>query len=159
MLKLIASLVMVASVAVAPVRAAERPDGTSDDAKRSVSLREAVTEAAAAAADPLPAWAVDRPQQRPAALQVLYGSYAALQVADIVSTRRALAAGATEANPLMKSAAGSSGAMLAVKAASAAGTIYLAERTWKKHRTGAIVLMAILNGVSAAVVAHNARHW
>ena len=41
----------------------------------------------------------------------------------------------------------------------AAGTIYVGERTWKKHRTGAIVLMAILNGVSAAVGAHNARHW
>lgn len=158
MTKLMASLVMVACVAVAPVRAAERPDGT-DEARRPVSLREAVAEAAVTAADPLPAWARERAQERPAALQLLYGSYAALQIADVVSTRRALAAGATEANPLMKSAAGSSGAMLAVKAASAAGTIYLAERTWKKHRTGAIVLMAVLNGVSAAIVAHNARHW
>jgi hypothetical protein len=47
--------------------------------------------------------------------------------------------------------------MLAVKAVSTAASIYFAERAWKKNRKGAIVLMAAINGVTAAVVAHNLR--
>jgi hypothetical protein len=50
--------------------------------------------------------------------------------------------------------------MIAVKAASTAASIYFTERAWKKNRKGAIVLMAVVNGVTAAVAArnlHNAR--
>jgi hypothetical protein len=47
---------------------------------------------------------------------------------------------------------------IAMKAASSVGTVYIAEKMWKKHRAGAIVLMAAMNGVSAAVVAHNNRN-
>ena len=103
----------------------------------------------------LPAWAVDRPERRPAPLPVLYGAYGALQAMDVVSTRKALSAGATEQNPLMTSSATT---QIAIKAAAGAATIYFAERTWKKNRAGAIVLMAVLNGATAAIVARNAQH-
>jgi hypothetical protein len=89
-------------------------------------------------------------------LPVLYGTYAGLQVMDVVSTRRAINAGAHEANPLMQK--GGMATTLAIKAASGAGMIYVSEKMWKKHRVGAVVLMAAMNGVSAAVVAHNNRN-
>lgn len=106
----------------------------------------------------LEAWMVDRPRTRPAALPAMYAVLGALQAFDVYSTRRALGAGANEANPLMRRAAGNSGAMLAVKALSTAGTIYFTERAWKKNRKGALVLMAALNGVTAAMAMRNVRN-
>jgi uncharacterized protein DUF5658 len=111
----------------------------------------------AAGAPALPEWAVERVQHRPALLPALYASYGSLQVADLVTTMQAVNAGAHEVNPTMKPAIGSSASMLAIKAATGAGAIYLSERMWKKNRVGAIVLMATVNGVTAAVVAHNMR--
>ena len=135
----------------APAWAADRPvDG------RTAPIADAVDRAAKDAVPAMPSWAVDRPERRPATLPVLYGSYAALQVLDIVSTKHALAAGASEANPLLKS--GNSARAIAVKAAAGAGTIFFAERAWKKNKVGAIVLMAALNGATAAIVARNAHH-
>jgi hypothetical protein len=101
-------------------------------------------------------WPVSEPEKRPAALTALYGTYGAIQVLDIVSTRRAIAAGAQERNPLMRG--GSMGTMLAMKAAASASTIFFAERMWKKNRVGAVIVMAALNGASAAIVAHNQRN-
>ena len=92
-------------------------------------------------------------QARPLALPILYGTYGILQGMDLVSTRKALAAGAHETNPSMHGV----GTMLAVKAATGAATIYFAERAWKKNRIGGIALMAVLNGATAAVVAHNMK--
>jgi hypothetical protein len=105
-----------------------------------------------------PRWMVDAPEKRPAALPALYATFGALQMADAYSTRRAVTAGAIEANPLMKAASGGTGTMFAVKAASAAGSIYLAERLWKKNRKGAVILMAVVNGITAAVVTKNLRN-
>ena len=105
-----------------------------------------------------PRWMTDAPEKRPVALPVLYATFGALQMADAYSTRRAVSAGAVEVNPFMKSAAGSNGTMYAVKAASAVGSIYLAEKAWKKNRKGAVILMAVVNGVTAAVVARNLRN-
>lgn len=135
-------------VASLPVRAAET--------KSETPLSAAVARAAVDAAPALPSWAVDRPERRPGTLPALYATYAGLQVLDIYSTKRAIATGATEANPLMRQ--GGSVRTIAIKAAAGAGTIFFAERVWKKNRVGAIVLMAALNGVSAAVVAHNSRN-
>ena len=101
-------------------------------------------------------WTLSQQPKRPATLAVLYGSYGLLQAMDIVSTRQALASGAHEANPLIKK--GNMGATLAIKAAGGAATLIIAEKMWKKNRVGAIVLMAVANGVSAAVVAHNHRN-
>ena len=113
------------------------------------------SDTAAPAATELPAWAVDRVEKRPVALSALYGAYGTLQILDMVSTRKAIAAGAHEANPTMGS--GSVGRMLAVKAGTGAVSIYLAEKMWKKNRVGAMLMMAAINGTSAAVVAHNTR--
>jgi hypothetical protein len=124
-----------------------------ESAAPQMPLTAAIARAAADTAPALPAWAVDRPIARGATLPALYGTYAALQVLDIVSTKQAIAAGAREQNPLMRG--GNTGAMLAVKAAAGVGTIYFAERAWKKNKTGAIVLMAVLNGATAAIAAHN----
>jgi hypothetical protein len=96
------------------------------------------------------------PPKRPAALPILYGTYATLQVMDVLSTRKAIAGGSHEANPVMSS--GSLGTMLAVKAVGGAATVYFAERAWKKNRVGAIVLMTAVNGATAAIAAHNARN-
>jgi len=119
------------------------------------ALSTAITHAAKEAAASM-AWTVDRPVRRPGALAALYGTYAALQALDFYTTKHAIGAGSTEVNPLMKG--GNSAAMMAVKAAGGAATIYFTERAWKKNRAGAIVLMTVLNGATAAVVARNAQH-
>ncbi len=92
---------------------------------------------------------------RPSAMVALYVSYAGLQALDAVTTLRALDAGASEQNPLVGRAAAHPGALLAVKAGVAVGTIYLAERLHKRNRAAAVVLMAVLNGAYLAIVANN----
>ncbi len=116
----------------------------------------AISKAARETALEIPAWAVDHADRRPAVLPALYGTYATLQALDVYSTRRALSAGATEANPLLES--GGRARTLAIKGAAGAATIFFAERAWKKNRAGAIVLMLALNGATAAIVAHNAHN-
>jgi hypothetical protein len=101
---------------------------------------------------------VDRRETRPLALPAMYATLGAMQVFDVYSTRRAVGTGANETNPLVRPTLGNSGLMLAVKALSTAGTIYFAERAWKKHRTGAVVLMAAINGVTAAIAMRNIRN-
>ena len=93
--------------------------------------------------------------KRPVVLSALYASYASLQVLDVVSTRKALSVGAHEVNPIMGGA--STGRMMAVKVAGSSAAIFFAERMWKKNRVSAIVTMAVVNGLTAAVVSHNAR--
>jgi hypothetical protein len=103
-------------------------------------------------------WMTDRKESRPAALPTMYATFAALQMLDVYSTRRALRVpGAYEANPIMSKVAGNSGAMIAVKAASTAASIYFTERTWKKNRKSAIIVMAIVNGATAAVASRNLK--
>jgi hypothetical protein len=114
--------------------------------------------AAVHATVPLERWQIDAREARPAALPILYASLGALQVADVYSTRHAIGANAYEANPIVRSTSKHAGAMLAVKALSTAGTIYFAERAWKKNRAGAVVLVAVINGLTAAVTARNLRN-
>jgi hypothetical protein len=104
-----------------------------------------------------PVWMSER-SARPRALTALYASLAGLNVLDAVTTRRAVSAGATELNPVVQEASKNTAAMLAVKALGTAGSIYFTERAWKKNRKGAVILMAVLNGVTAAVVANNMSH-
>jgi hypothetical protein len=93
--------------------------------------------------------------RRPSLLPALYAAHVALQALDAHSTMTALNLGAREANPVMQGVVGNKGALLAVKAGTAAGTIYFAEKLWRRNRVGAVVLMAVVNGVTAAVVANN----
>ena len=96
-----------------------------------------------------------RTPRRPAALVPLYVICAAAQVADVVSTSSSLRAGGVEQNPAVGAFGRNTGAMLGFKLATTAGTVYAAEKMWKKNRVGAVVLMVVLNGVTAAVAAHN----
>ena len=90
-------------------------------------------------------------------LPSLYASLAALQAFDAYSTSSALKRGAVEANPMMKSIAGNSAALWAVKGGTTAASIYFAERLWKQNRRmHAIALMAATNGLMATVAARNA---
>lgn len=116
----------------------------------------------AAAAVPATAQTFTRPANmgpsRPASLPALYVMQGALQAMDAHSTFQAISHGAHEANPLLKGAAGNTGAMVGVKAAVAVGTIWMAERMWKRgNRTAAIMSMIAVNTATAVVVAHNYR--
>ncbi len=152
---------IAAALIVAALSAAPAGPGPTDAAPRqdvaAAPLAAAVAAAPALDTAPEP-WMFDRKLRRPAAVTVMYGTLGALQALDVYSTRRALNRGGTEANPLVRPAADSIAAMSAVKAASTAASIYFAERVWKKNRRGTIVLMAIVNGATAAVVARNLRN-
>ena len=100
---------------------------------------------------------IGRAAARPAVLPALYGSYVALQVYDIHSTRQGLARGATEANPLMQGVVGHPAAFMALKGGVAMGTILLAERLWKTNKAGAIAVMVASNSVAALVAARNSQ--
>jgi len=100
-----------------------------------------------------PRWAFDA--KRPPAMPAMYAGFGVLQALDIYSTQRAMSSGATEMNPLLGPASRNTAAMVAVKGASTALTIYFAERAWKRNPKGAMVLMSVINGVTAAVVARN----
>ena len=91
-------------------------------------------------------------------LPALYVSLGAMQALDVYSTRAALKAGAREANAVAAPFAGNTGSMLGLKVASTAGTILFAERMWKKNKVGAIVMLAAINGATAAVSMHNMRN-
>jgi hypothetical protein len=98
-----------------------------------------------------------RPETRGASsstLKVLYGSYFSLQGLDVYSTAAARRSGAHEVNPMMR---GSLGQALAVKTVTGLTTYYAVNRMAKKNKTAAIVTMAVLNGVTAAVVVHNMK--
>ena len=97
------------------------------------------------------------PARRPNALPILYASFGALQALDAATTLRAVGRGATEANPVLTGIASNRGAMVAVKAASFASTVYLTERLWKKNRMAAVVTMVCVNSAYAVIVAHNYR--
>lgn len=93
--------------------------------------------------------------RRPRILVPLYASFAALQALDAHSTLAALHAGHREANPLMRGIADRPAALLAVKAAVACTTIYVAEKVRARSQLAAIALMAALNSVYATIVVRN----
>jgi hypothetical protein len=94
---------------------------------------------------------------RPSALAPMYLSLAALQGYDIYSTTTALKQGAVEANPLLKGVAGNKTALIAVKSATTAVTIYAAERLWRQNRRkSAIALLVASNALMGAVAMNNA---
>ena len=97
-------------------------------------------------------------EKRPAALPALYATLGAMQAWDVYSTSAALKAGAREANPTATPFAGNAGKMMGLKAATTASTIFLTERMWKKNKVGAIVVMAAINGATAAVSMNNMRN-
>jgi hypothetical protein len=94
---------------------------------------------------------------RGAVLPLLYGSYAALQAFDAVSTLRGVKLGAQEANPMMTGVSRNPAGMWALKSGLTAASIVAAEHLWKQRRRGeAIALMVVANGIMAGVAARNA---
>lgn len=98
------------------------------------------------------------PAKRPMILPALYVSLGAVQAWDVYSTSAALKAGATERNPLVAPVVSNAGGMLALKLVAAGSTVFFAERLWRKNRVAAIVMMAGLNGATAAIAMHNIRN-
>jgi hypothetical protein len=95
---------------------------------------------------------------RGAVLPSLYVSLAGLNAYDAYATTAGLARGAAEANPLLRGVAGSPAALWAVKGGVTASSIVVAERLWRRNRkAAAIAVMAVSNGIMAAVAARNAR--
>lgn len=108
----------------------------------------------------LPAVAVQRSMRRseatrPAALPVLYVTLGVLQGLDVYSTSTNLKAGGRELNPVMQPVAGNVVALGAVKAATTATSILIAEKLWRRHRMAAVVSMVLSNVILTSVVAHN----
>jgi hypothetical protein len=95
---------------------------------------------------------------RPAILPALYVTLGAMQALDVYSTRAALQAGAREANPTAAPFTGNAMSMFGMKAATTAGTIFFAERMWKKNKVGAVIMLVAINGATAAVSMHNMRN-
>jgi hypothetical protein len=95
---------------------------------------------------------------RGAALPSLYASLAALNVFDAYSTTKAVGRDAAmETNPLLRGAAGNSAALWAIKGGVTAGSIVVAERLWRtRHRSEAVAMMLVSNGVMAMVAGRNA---
>ena len=94
---------------------------------------------------------------RPSLLVPLYVTFGALQGLDAHSTMRAIAHGAHEANPFVAPFGHNPAALVAMKAATTAGTIVLAERLRRKHPLKAVVMMTAVNVAYAAIVAANYR--
>jgi hypothetical protein len=88
-------------------------------------------------------------------LPALYAVTAVTQLLDAHSTMAALGKGAREANPVMQGVATHGGALLAVKAGAAVGTVFMAEKMWRRNRAGAIATMVLVNVVTGAIAAHN----
>jgi hypothetical protein len=101
---------------------------------------------------------ITTPARRPIMLPSLYATLGAMQAWDIYSTSKALSAGAREVNGTVAPVASNAGALIGLKAATTAGTILCAEKMWKKNRAGAVALMAVINGATAAVAMHNMRN-
>jgi len=87
----------------------------------------------------------------------LYVAFAALQMLDAHSTRRAFGAGYREGNAAMAGVAGNGVALAVVKGATAAATIAAGLKLSKDRPLTAAIVMFALNTVSMAVVAHNYR--
>jgi hypothetical protein len=106
----------------------------------------------------IPTIQITQPQEsRPRALPALYVGLSALQIYDGYSTLRGARHGASETNPLVGGLATQPVAFWTVKAISTAASIFLAEQLWREHhRTKAVVIMIIADGVMAAVAARNA---
>jgi hypothetical protein len=85
----------------------------------------------------------------------LYATTATMQALDAHSTIRALDSGAVEANPIMGGIANNRAALIATKAAVAAGTIYAAHNVAKKNKFAAAITLIAINSAYAFIAHHN----
>jgi hypothetical protein len=102
----------------------------------------------------VPAGISPRPSLTLPALQVTFG---ALQIMDVVSTRRALNAGLSEGNTVMRGVVDRPLAVAAVKVGATAATVFLVNRVARKNRAAAILTMVAINSAYSFVVVRNIR--
>ena len=93
--------------------------------------------------------------EHPRTMTWLVASFGALQTADVISTRMAIARGLEERNPLVKGFAGDAFTLTLVKASVSAASLVLTNRLAKRHRMAGALLMAGLDGTLAIVAARN----
>ncbi len=74
---------------------------------------------------------------------------------DTVSTLEALKHGGREANPVVAPFASNAGALYSLKVVTTVGSIWAAEKLWKRNRAAAIVTMLAVNAGYAWVAHHN----
>src|SRR5262245_40404780 len=118
----------------------------------------AVSSPALAADDGAAPLVVNSAPTRGAVLPSLYVSYVGLQAADVFLTNAGITRGAAEGNPIMSAVVGNTPAMWAVKGGATVGSIYVAERLWRRGQRGqAIALMVASNAFAVAVAARNAN--
>ena len=91
------------------------------------------------------------------AMTSLYVSFIALQGLDVHSTLAAMHHGARETNPAMAALADRPAALVALKAGTAAGVVYMTERVRRRSRLAAVLMMVAFNSAYATVVANNYR--
>jgi hypothetical protein len=85
----------------------------------------------------------------------LYGGLIVLQGLDVHSTLRAIDAGHYEQNPLMRWSVEHPAALISMKAAASAATIYVAEKIRKRHPRRAMFFIAAVNSAYAFIVVRN----
>ena len=151
MFRTVTAAVVAALVTVTPAFAADRP--AADTAATTANADAAATVYFDSS---LPAVKFGA-ETRGAVLPSLYVSLAGLNALDAYTTSKGLALGAAEGNPLMRGVASSPAMLWAVKGGVTAGSVFLAERMWRKNnKVGAIAVMAVSNGMMAVVAARNA---
>jgi hypothetical protein len=84
-------------------------------------------------------------------------SFATLQGLDAHSTILALNRGARESNAIVAPFADNRPALIALKAGTAAGVLYMTDRVARQNKLAGIVIMAAANSTYAMVVANNYR--
>lgn len=87
----------------------------------------------------------------------MYAGLVTLQTLDTHSTLKAVDAGLSETNPVMRWATGHPVAFVSMKAAATTATILMAEKIRKKHPKRAVVFLAAINATYALIVTHNYR--
>jgi hypothetical protein len=85
----------------------------------------------------------------------LYGGLIALQGLDVHSTLRAIDAGHHESNPVVRWSVEHPAALISMKAAASAATIYVAEKIRKRYPKRAMLFMAAVNSAYAFIVVRN----
>jgi hypothetical protein len=96
-------------------------------------------------------------ERRGALITSMYVSFIALQALDAHSTIRALDRGARESNPVIEPFAHNTPALIALKAGTAAGVLYMTDRVRRHNKLASIVIMAAANSAYATIVARNYR--
>jgi len=104
---------------------------------------------------PAPGIVLRRRLTHPDFVRKLYYGYAALQMTDAATTLVSVNRGAREANPFLQHAARHPAAMIGIKAATIAGTIFALEKVRQEHPVVATASLIAINATLAVVAVNN----